>query len=92
MTQHTPGPWTHSTENHIEVVCDGQCLPVAAVTKFEDKDEEMANANLIAAAPEGLALAEQMRVFLDAYCVERGSAWRDISARVDSFLAKTKGK
>lgn len=92
MTKYTPGPWTFSKENHIQVVCDRNCLPVAAITMNDDADEELANARLIAAAPEGLELAEQMRIFLDSYCLERGSAWRDISARVNSFLAKAKGE
>jgi len=62
MSKHTPGPWTATFEDYRWVIdCQGEFGPrkVLAVTAgFYPKHE--ANARLIAAAPELLALAERV--------------------------------
>jgi hypothetical protein len=63
--KHTPGPWT----NHGRITQPG--LPHSAVAAetliarvyskcFGDTEQEIANANLIAAAPELLAIADEI--------------------------------
>jgi hypothetical protein len=54
--KHTPGPWKYHTESHRNLVAGPDRLFVADVWTNDRLDaERMANARLIAAAPELLA-------------------------------------
>lgn len=63
MSKHTPGPWTATlifagyAPNGYRIEGDGELI-ARTCTKDEGYDE--ANANLISAAPELLALAEKI--------------------------------
>ena len=58
MAQHTPGPWTENT--HWEIYAEnGKHLAIVS-WQFPDVKEGIANANLIAAAPDLLEVAETM--------------------------------
>ena len=66
MIQHTPGPWTAKRCTHgwhIGPQPDGICT-IRDNTDGSDAAEHLANARLIAAAPELLAAAEE---FIKAY-------------------------
>ena len=68
MSKHTPGPWYISKKNPLRVIESGpRSLTLASasikgrgVTEESSYDEAEANARLIAAAPELLALAERV--------------------------------
>jgi len=64
--QHTPGPWnlpSHVAGGDIGIIADSRLL--AMVTNDEDEpiadSEQLANARLMAAAPELLALCKTLR-------------------------------
>jgi hypothetical protein len=67
MNAHTPGPWiAREWECHapttVGVEIDGRFAPIATAKSVEgyySKPEALANARLIAAAPDLLALAKQ---------------------------------
>ena len=80
--RHTPGPWinnaTWELQNADRHICvdDGQWSRVIARVKHTDKDDALANARLIAAAPDLLeALKELLAlgpVFRDIRAFKRG--------------------
>ena len=55
---HTPGPWKVLVENHHIYAKDS--YPVASATSHRKSEERLANARLIAAAPDLLAACELM--------------------------------
>ncbi len=81
MTNHTPGPWTFRTEGNLNQKRDGSDTTWLIITVpsniadyrfiFEQKvfgsptEEQMANARLIATAPEMLDVLESCKVLLD---------------------------
>jgi hypothetical protein len=81
MSAHTPGPWTangHAVFAGEKKLCD---------TDLYDLEESLANARLMAAAPD---LLDACRFVLDA---DRGRAWMSqaIKAVVD-VVAKAEGR
>ena len=55
MNYHTPGPWHHAPDEHIDdgfVILDASGDVIATVSADFDLNTELANARLIAAAPE----------------------------------------
>ena len=85
MAGHTPGPWAIITHEGVPHVCtDKGAWPIADIRAHEpsdpDDDDVMANALLIAAAPEMLATLEMIEEARD-----RGAAilgiFHDVEAR-----------
>jgi|SRR2546425_7977966 len=68
---HTPGPWHLDKHADARTVCDGQhngenaYADEIAVIRFGPKPEALANARLIAAAPE---LLEALELTIDGAC------------------------
>lgn len=67
MSEHTPGPWVNTSEPDARVqrVCGKNAFGPALVAKCETHlanchDENLANARLIAAAPDMLAALKQL--------------------------------
>ena len=58
MSKHTPGPWTAQSGTGIVRDANGNKLVVPHSFDL-DGDEEMANARLIAAAPDAVAILER---------------------------------
>lgn len=89
MTQHTKGPWYIKGTNPpyiyandaMEIIC--QCDSIKEMTK----DQEMANARLIAAAPELLEALEKALDFEDADYMPNN--WFNIAR---TAIDKAKGK
>ena len=93
-TQHTRGPWFVKTGNSTENrVCDATGFIVATVNQyaasFDDKADD-ANARLIAAAPDLLAVLQELE--------ESSSYWSDydvpvgIVDRIKAAITKATGK
>ena len=91
MSKHTPGPWlvTHKlsgSENHrgyrIANASDSWAL---ADVQPGDSDGVLglANARLIAAAPELLAIAQRLKA--------AGGVWPDLAPALDAAIAKATG-
>ena len=99
-TKHTPGPWAdHDASCTFEVheIEDGYGRTIATLDQFhhlEDGDwrreEVIANARLIAAAPDLLVACEAARNLIEitiTYEAEESHAWQLLSAAI----AKAKG-
>ena len=100
MTQHTPGPWVL---NGYQVErTDGISRTIATVAPrrrigtdyaANSADEAMANAALIAAAPDLLIMCENLLKFVCGFnsnnCVVADD---DIIVRAKSLIIKVKGK
>ena len=88
MTQHTPGPWTVDVEDECRVIDVQDCTVARTdyVEIEEERDWQVANAALIAAAP---AMLEALTDLLDWYDRNEGdlhplmNAARIILAEVD---------
>jgi len=100
-TQHTPGPWAVIPQgahtNDIATVYNTTkgwvsiCAP--AWVNFGDQKVAMANANLIAAAPDLLAIAKGSRHLAQeklnsGYDTEY---WQQILSEIDAAIAKAEG-
>ena len=75
-SKHTPGPWYHNpadepqnAERHV-CVDEGRWLRVIARVKQNDKDNALANARLIATAPDLLEALEKIMVAVDTDSVK----------------------
>ena len=79
MTEHTPGPWTmHPTATGAKIR-DAHTYFIAGVgQRSVGYDETLANARLIAAAPELLALAERVAAHFDGTDAPLGEAARAV--------------
>lgn len=99
MSTHTPGPWTFSRWNefgdmrfyiaqadgapHTPQLSDVATL-IAETPSNEWQSIQEANARLIAAAPELLAMVAELKRHIEA-----GS---DLHQRAEALIAKTEGK
>ena len=63
MTQHTPGPWTVDVEDECRVIDVQDCTVARTdyVEIEEERDWQIVNAVLIAAAPETAAERDRLR-------------------------------
>ena len=59
-TKHTPGPWHISTNTHAMRIISNHCVALAEVYARESVEKQVANAHLIAAAPEMLEALERI--------------------------------
>ena len=96
-TNHTPGPWTcedlFGDAHHASVCSDNWMGLASVVVRFDGKREDdatgLANARLIAAAPDLLAALEDLD-----FCIGNGcgdTAWDEACARMQVAIAKAKG-
>jgi len=73
MNKHTPGPWHVGGGQQAQIVYDKDGWGIANAVVFHRKHKQgstLANAKLIAAAPDLLALAEYMKSLMDEDSVE----------------------
>ncbi len=84
-TKYTPGPW--HVESPALSIADSQRIEVATVRTYGDDAEALANARLIAAAPELLEALIILHKIMDTARLSR-----DEWARVDAVLVKAGGK
>ena len=95
MNKHTPGPWRN--DNGVEISA-GKCTSICGMRHPFDDAEKMANANLIAAAPDLLAALELMVRADQAIEREEGLCSDRILLRIAALdaaaeaLAKAKGE
>ena len=94
---HTPGPWSiqrHDKGDSRRLLVVGKSGMVADVD-WNDKDENEANARLIAAAPDLLAALKSMlkrAVALDQSATVDGLANCDAIAKARAAIAKAEAK
>ena len=92
-SQHTPGPWTTTTGEWFAIwvvspgtLVDSKPAHVADVLgHLGDQAQGVANANLIAAAPDMLAALREVLVFF-----ENRALWTDCSL-IAAVIAKAEG-
>jgi len=89
MTKHTPGPWS---VGKYTITVDGPDGKILATITASTKDKELANARLIAAAPEMLDL-----LYAALPHVEDGEEFnkpqcRNLSKNIKELINKIEGK
>tara|TARA_R110000868_G_C10896172_1_gene763968 strand:+ start:260 stop:559 length:300 start_codon:yes stop_codon:yes gene_type:complete len=96
-TQHTPAPWSveidHATGNaeYVRAYQDGEMLDVASVL-CDQTDRANANARLIAAAPDLLAvLCEMLGAAETDLLDDKSNVWRSAMNDARAAIAKAKG-
>lgn len=90
--QHTSGPWHIGARAFERAVYGERGEEIAVFSGLIPADEELANARLIAAAPELLNACE---LFEQAIAVNRHNLTREMRAAIDAAraaLAKAKGE
>lgn len=85
--QHTPGPWNVNTGSGFCYV-DSESLSICSLSNMDGDDtQRLANARIIAAAPDSHAVC----VMLDEFDDEMGSpAWNALKAAARKALTKAK--
>ncbi len=91
MTKHTPGPWiTNGGQIETEQgVYNGGIIATVGIVNHQDATD-IANARLIAAAPELLAAAKQAREHLVYY--RSVPAGQTVMDNLDAAIAKAEGR
>lgn len=84
MSKHTPGKWRLGTRNGERAIYGPKGEEIAVFTGMLFNDEELANARLIAAAPELLSACIEAEVLLKEYPV--------IERMVKAAIAKAEGR
>jgi len=90
MSTHTPGPWAYRCVgygSHIE-----PSIGWVGYGSAHPKDEYIANARLIAAAPELLKLCEAFRIAAIFEGLQETMAWRCLIDEAAEIIAKAKGE
>jgi len=91
MTQHTPGPWTVDVEDECRVIDVQDCTVARTdyVKIEEERDWQVANAALIAAAPETAAERDRLRqvneVMVEALRAAHKHAHKALTAKSNSY-------
>jgi hypothetical protein len=102
MSKHTPGPWQVNHWDHLQV-CDSSdergCAPIAHIVKTGEpkpRAEDIANARLIAAAPDLLEALKGAAFLLEAVSpsAERVGcdAYKYEAAKLRALIAKATGE
>ena len=99
--QHTPGPWTHTPGQDTVWANDGDTkvakiedlpwITLASGRRTSDSATEEANARLIAAAPELLAIAEALARW-EADPDHFGGDLADIATKARAAIAKARSQ
>lgn len=92
-TTHTPGPWQFDGQVILDEDGSHVASPIGCDTVDCD-DEAIANARLIAAAPDLLAACEAFLGEIDEIdaCGQRHGIGAEIIAAVEAAIAKARGK
>ena len=102
MTKYTPGPWEFETVgiwndgvlvNESRAVCHISGYPICWIQDRKNEERTLANANLIAAAPDLLEVLQVIfnRVMYESPMAEIGDIFdNDMIERVKDVLSKTK--
>jgi len=102
-TQHTPGPWTVALGSWIvsdksQIARAFEANPAMGFPGNVTEQEKDANARLIAAAPELLALVDEMQAALDVLAEDvadtfpaRSEAACDLAMKARDAIAKATG-
>lgn len=91
MSRHTKGPWKVLSWNggrQLDIV-DAEKEPVAVAFA---RGERGANANLIAASPEGYELLASMREWAEQEADDPASEDRPFAVKILAYLAKAEGR
>ena len=93
QTKHTPGPWDfdgNASEGYT-LRAAGRSLAVIHRPLHQDAAEHHANASLIAAAPELLAIAEKAEEFFSDPGAFTPTTGKRFCALIQAAIAKAKG-
>lgn len=99
--KHTPGPWTIGDENNygaeVEIGDNGLYCSLTRDSRHSEKyiierDELLANAHLIAAAPDLLSALKEALPGLKELNGEYQSGWDDTIDRVEQAIKKATGE
>ena len=93
MTKHTPGPW-YTRKNDASITAllrNGTASTVAHVDFSKSRDEWVANARLIAAAPDMLAALEMVESLLIGVAMTDYPVITELE-KVTAVISKAKGE
>ncbi len=99
-TQITPGPWTIEKHEKSSVSMGGQVVIFAAAPDGAPYAEQVANARLIASAPELFEVCKGILPFLDGLmgsrCLQTAAKWGgttfDLREDIRAAIAKAEGR
>lgn len=88
--QHTPGPWHVVAGNNAiwTSVTDDREIAICDLLDSGDKEKDLANACLIAAAPDLLAVCELARELTAPWYAATGEAWAEREKKAASFATQ----
>lgn len=98
MSKHTPGPWIALKNgnvgifDHSETQSYGMVTHICYVEEYDHPDNHAANANLIAASPDLLAVCQRLLEavpYVSEYDVPIG-LWDDLQAAVNKATGEAK--
>jgi hypothetical protein len=91
MTKHTPGPWVQEGR-HVEAFDGKEC--VMGIEIYGPEDEALANARLIAAAPELLEVLRFTLAELEVSAIRDGLEPEELVAvtKARAAIAKAEGR
>ena len=90
QNQFTPGPWQIGEDGDIFAHDKTLCI-ANVIGAPEGLPESKANARLIAAAPDGVALAEHIQAMATDVYLTGHPEWCEITHEAAAFLAKARG-
>lgn len=89
----TPGPWVAShADVSFSVVLANTLLAKVYSTAFRDTPQKVANANLMAAAPDLFESLQTVRRHLALFCNDSDEIAQAIFAQADAAIAKATGQ
>lgn len=94
--EHTPGPWHYQEESDIYThIVRPDCNPgriICSLANTSTKGEAEANARLIAALPELLAVLKETDEYLDSNKLNTVGSRSQLHRKMQLFLAKAEGR
>lgn len=87
MSKHTPGPWTQG-KTTPQNVSAGSALICRTFARSRASDEDIANARLIAAAPDLLTMLTEAHEIIDSWGYEETA---EVTARMRALIERAGG-
>lgn len=90
--KYTPGPWKHDDTWGLIVSDDGAEIAACHAGRTGDKSETLANAALIAAAPEMLEALHEAERLLSEVSTRTGMSFFSVGSLIRAAIEKAEGK
>ncbi len=91
MSEYTPGPWVVVGDADPEIHTNDGTWITSQVLGADSGDDGQANARLIAAAPDLLAICREMQAYLRRF-MSGDLPPESLAGRLEAVIAKAEGK